>query len=92
MALMDRFADPDRVSKCYLGHVDCAAHKAEKPNLAELAVHAGTDTPRSGKCACGEVGYLWQLPRDSTWVCKRCLRGTMRRATWPFTIRFPDEK
>lgn len=84
MALLDR----DSVPRCWHGHVDCRRHKAEKPNLTDLP---GRDLPKAGKCWCGEIGNLWKLPLDGRWYCRRCIRQQLRVATYPNSIRFPDE-
>lgn len=75
------------VVRCHWGHLDCTGH-AIKPLLHDMP---DADTPKAGRCWCGEIDYLWLVPLDNRWYCRRCLKGVMRRATWPNAIRFPDE-
>lgn len=71
---------------CRWGHDDCAGHSIT-PSTTGLPA---ADPPKAGRCPCGEVGYLWQVPLDGKWWCKRCLRRALRVATWPNTITFPE--
>lgn len=73
---------------CPFGHgPDCHGHKIEPV----VTGFPNADPPKAGKCRCGEIGYLWQVPVAHGYYCKRCIRAAMRRATWPNTIRFPGE-
>lgn len=71
---------------CSWGHVDCDGHGI-KPILTGLPA---ADPPKVGRCWCGEVGRLWQVPLDNRWYCRKCLRMALRVATYPDTIRLPD--
>lgn len=73
--------------RCSWGHLDCSGHGI-KPDLSGLP---NADPPKAGRCRCGELDYLWHVAKFDQWLCAKCLRGVMRRATWPKTIRFPDE-
>lgn len=77
MAILDR---------CPFGHDGCWGHYA-RPSLTGLPA---PDPPRQGRCWCGSVGALWQVPLDSRWYCVKCLRMQLRIATYPDTIRPPD--
>lgn len=74
--------------QCKWGHADCDGHSVT-PMLSNLP---SADPPKAGRCWCGEIGYLWQVPLDGKHYCKRCIRRVMRLATWPRSIRFPDER
>ena len=67
-------------------HTDCGGH-ASKPVVSGFPE---PDPPRTGRCWCGEVGALWQVPLDGRWYCRKCIRAQLRVATYPDTIRFPD--
>jgi len=82
---------PNPPIPCWMGHYPCELHTKTKPDLSDLP---GVESVRNGNCV-GEGGHaayrVWDMP-DIGYLCRRHMRELLRRATWPFTIRFPDER
>lgn len=81
--------------KCWHGDVNCERHSKTKPDLSDLPPVDSI----IGRCV-AEGGHgtelrVWVMPLDHDGargpLCRKHVRELMRRATWPFTIRFPDE-
>lgn len=70
--------------RCFLGELNCSVHPVEMPGYDA--------SPPAGICTlCHEVASrLWLIPRWDKYACIGCLRGAMRRATWPWPFTFPE--